>query len=504
MIKVLAIDDEAPIRQWIAFCISRFPGFTCATAANAREGIEIWRAFQPEIILCDIEMPGMDGLEMLRQIRREDASVYMAVLTSHEDFDYARTALKIGTEEYILKTEMTEESLYAILDKARETVKKQKDMGIRTLSSRIHYLQALTLKKGEETIPVQELAMQGILLENRPVMAMDFFCEDVQVFEQNRKECFAGLQNIISFPLGNDHLILIANTGNHSRMTAALAAREAGDAARRQVCICCGISDVEKDPGSLVRAIHTAVYRCSLRFYEPKQKVFEKQEAKDISLLEENFQLSYMRFLVRQNFQEAYRSMSDFMQEAGKAYPSDIEALKKGLASALISFLHFAKDVSEDVDHTARVAKEEILAAASLEQVRAIIDAAFEPAAKNGNQPAGMTAQVRRAIVYMEQHYGEKISLGESAELAGFSPEHFSRIFSRETGVNYVTYLNNLRMRHAVELLETTDMKVYEIAEKVGFSSLSYFSTAFKKKFGQNPYEYQVNYQRGTIKGKLV
>ena len=61
----------------------------------------------------------------------------------------------------------------------------------------------------------------------------------------------------------------------------------------------------------------------------------------------------------------------------------------------------------------------------------------------------------------------------------------------------YRTSVNNLRMKHAVQLLEQTDCKVYEIAEKVGFSSLSYFSTAFKKKFGKNPYEYQVSHQRG-------
>ena len=91
------------------------------------------------------------------------------------------------------------------------------------------------------------------------------------------------------------------------------------------------------------------------------------------------------------------------------------------------------------------------------------------------------------------------MTLGDIAERVAFSPEHFSRVFSKETGVNYVTYLNNLRMKHAVALLEATDMKVYEIAEKVGFFSLSYFSTAFKKKFGQNPYEYQVNFQRGKL-----
>ena len=77
-----------------------------------------------------------------------------------------------------------------------------------------------------------------------------------------------------------------------------------------------------------------------------------------------------------------------------------------------------------------------------------------------------------------------------------FNPEYFSRRFTKETGLNFVTYLNNLRMGRAVELLERTDKKIYEIAEEVGYSSVSYFSTAFKKTFGQNPNEYQLRARR--------
>ncbi|NCC08132.1 MAG: response regulator [Clostridia bacterium] len=69
MIKVLAIDDEEPIRKWLQFCISRFDGFACITAASGKEGIALWQAQQPDIILSDIEMPGMSGLEMLKEIQ---------------------------------------------------------------------------------------------------------------------------------------------------------------------------------------------------------------------------------------------------------------------------------------------------------------------------------------------------------------------------------------------------------------------------------------------------
>jgi two-component system response regulator YesN len=252
MLKVLAVDDEAPIRQWIRFCISKIPGFSCAIASGAEEGIRKYREERPEIVITDVEMPCMDGLEMLQNIRELGGNVYSIVLTSHENFDYARTALKIGSAEYILKTELTEEGLRELLNKAKRAVEKEKN-----------------------------------------------------------------------------------------------------------------------------------------------------------------------------------------------------------------------------------------------------IQAMLPPQIKKLDEQMGPIEQIGRTISYMEQHYGEKLSLNYMADMVSFSPEHFSRLFRRETGETYINYLNNIRMKQAVILLETTDKKVYEVAEETGFSSLNYFSTLFKKKFGISPYNYQVGFQRG-------
>ena len=167
------------------------------------------------------------------------------------------------------------------------------------------------------------------------------------------------------------------------------------------------------------------------------------------------------------------------------------------MISALVSYLHFACDDPQQADRRAQEVRCALQQAADIDQVQHQVELVFAPLLETSAQTGGKTMQVRKAIEYLDRHYAERITLAELAEQAGFSAEHFSRVFRRETGVNYITYLNNLRMKHAVQLLEQTDCKVYEIAEKVGFSSLSYFSTAFKKKFGKNPYEYQVSHQRG-------
>ena len=92
---------------------------------------------------------------------------------------------------------------------------------------------------------------------------------------------------------------------------------------------------------------------------------------------------------------------------------------------------------------------------------------------------------------YMKEHYQRDISLSELAEVAGVSPNYLSRLFKEETGINFVDWLNKLRIEKAVQLMENSTMKIYEIAEKVGFSNYKYFSSIFKKITGHTPKQYQ-------------
>ena len=498
MMNVLAVDDEAPIRQWINYCIGRMDGFTCTTAASAQEGIRAFQDIHPEIVISDIEMPGVSGLEMLQQISRDDPDVYLIVLTSHGDFDYARTALKLGTSEYMLKTEMTEQSLQALLEQAgREVGAKAKDK-TSEIVSREHFLQAVALHKNEEKITAELLRTYGMNFSEAPILAIDCWNGDGQEFSSMQAEKLPMLQNVVMFTVTADHSIIAANTSSLYLALLHMMKKAWQEIFGERKHVCCGMSDVFDTPDKLPLAIDQARKRCTLCFYEPGEKMFFDVPVPEDGIPgEDAFRMEFMRLLMNQEFTAAYEHCLKFSKSISENKTSDIQAVKKIFISSAASFFHFAANSPEEADAQTEDIKQAVMKCQDFQQVMQAVDAACSPFLQDINASSGMTAPIRQAAAYMEQHCAQKLTLGEIAEQAGFSPEYFSRIFSRETGVNFVTYLNNLRMKKAVILLETTNLKVYEIAEKVGFSSLSYFSTAFKKKFGQNPYEYQVNYQRG-------
>ena len=91
----------------------------------------------------------------------------------------------------------------------------------------------------------------------------------------------------------------------------------------------------------------------------------------------------------------------------------------------------------------------------------------------------------------IQESYAQPLSLEQVAAEVHLTPEYFSRIFKEEVGVTFVNYLTDVRLRHSVQMLETTALRVQDVAQAVGYSNVSYFSTIFKKKYGMSPYEYR-------------
>ena len=436
MLKVLVVDDEAPIRQWMAYCVDHFAGFTVSgIAASARQGIEMYRRELPDIVVSDIEMPGMDGLEMLNQMSRIHPA-YMIVLTSHEDFSYARRALTQGAAEYILKTEITKEAFEAVLNKGAEVIREKRASGSAGLERSAQRLFQQMAAKGERMeITGELLRRHGISLKDRSLLAVDIWNEsgaELPGLERIAAE-LPFLENLCMVPLDHEHLLIAANI---SREGSTYMAAEWFRGKLRPPFVA-GISDMVTGLEELPGAVRQAQARFRLHFYHPDRRVFWREPTGSLVPRQtQMLRVSFSKELFARRYDKAAAVKDQALREIMEDCPTDLEAVKELCDFFSSTLLHLTMEREERL---------------------------------------------------------EQITLGQVAEHVSFNPEYFSRLFTRETGLHFVAYLNNLRMRRAVELLERTDKKIYEIAEEVGFSNVSYFSTVFKKNFGQNPNVYQRN-----------
>ena len=204
-----------------------------------------------------------------------------------------------------------------------------------------------------------------------------------------------------------------------------------------------------------------------------------------------NLRITLSRELLEQNYAEVLSLKDQALEEMRHERPTDLDKVKQLAGDLVTTMLRLTLEQAEEANQRVEQVEREIRLCEDFSCMERVVNREFKPLAERLNAAYACSEPVRQAIEYLEEHYSEKISLTMVAAQLSFSPEHFSRMFTRETGVNFSTFLNNLRMKRAVELLEKTDKKVYEIAEEVGFSSVSYFSTAFKKSFGQTPNYYQ-------------
>lgn len=507
MIRVMVVDDEVPIRQWLEFCISRLDGYeVCGSAANGAEGYSLFRKHMPDVVITDIRMPVMDGLEMLKLIQTVRADVVTVVLTSHEDFEYARKAMKLGTAEYILKTEITEEGLKELLDKCSSGLtnasSQKMEKTFEEMSNRNHYLRSLVLNRNAGvSVTEKHLSEYEIDLEKS-----DYIAIDVMTGEEDEGPVKIVLPkeelliHMVKVPLDVKHTIILGNLKKDGPVSGAKQQEQIDHYCRQllqQLPCKIGCSDIYNKPLRLGEAMCQAYDRVCLQFYQPNTDIFRTQPVgSDRIEHAEKYKIRFSKELVNQNFKKAMEIKDSLIADAGREQVSDINYVKELYLFFLTSLYHMTRDDVDRVEEQLMQLGQQVQDAKSFETLNRLLEQGFEDCCGSGMDSVEYSAPVRSAVHYLEEHYMESPALGEVAACAGVSSEYLSRLFKEETGVKFVVYLNNLRLKHALRLLETTNLKVYEVAEQVGYSNLSYFSTVFKKNFGQNPFDYKNNYGR--------
>ena len=531
MYSVFAVDDEPIVLEGIRSKIDwEGSGFTFAGEATDGEiALSMIHEIKPDILVTDIKMPFMDGLQLAEAIKRTQPWIKIIILSGHDEFDYAKKAISIGIEEYLLKP-FTPEELLASLNKAAQQIDKERKQlsDISRLRDELKSSEALIKKEflnnlvhgsEEMSTAIQKSSELGLNLISRYYKVLISRINSRSGNTETQQEACSllnsystAISEAVSFFHHSNLLVCIFKGSTQAELddnTFRAAETIAHIATKNEDCI-------------VLTAIGKTVEHLSQLSisYEDAKKILQagniSKENRIISSedISDNQDSNGDTLL---NFEEG-DPLVDKLKYAAKGdiqkiIEDSMELIKKNpdqfsvFASYLLVDLIFA--VSKLVEKLGGNIKElnpEILQRKFIDDavsdesrftktLEQVLNFALE--FRDSKMTGKYGSVILKAKQFIEENYADQnTTLTSVAEAVCLSPNHFSTIFSQECKTTFIEYLTNVRLENAKRLMRETDMKGYDIAYECGFSDPHYFSYIFKKNTGLSPREYKLSTER--------
>lgn len=523
MYKVLIVDDEVLLRVGLKTTINwEEAGFTVvAEAANGEQGYEQYKKHEPDVVITDIRMPQKDGLWLVEEIRRENPYIPILVLTCLDEFSYARNALKVGADDYILKSEVEDEELLSILSGVKKKLDKlYKDKEIsQTASISKNDIRRMLFND----LVKSEFHIDGILQDRFEVIdvplhdtrfmfvSISVSKDHSQLFDKQVNQAVISLfinlledreiSYLYHIVCSRYHFLLSSSQLGISELKHVFLSANQGAQQYFDKALYIVFTDTFEECGMLNDWHNEFLDKSEVMFYIEDPSLY-LENAKNIHFEELNsFELKkkYSQMLMIDSImKENLEGTKEFVDEmykyfkAKRAHPNSIKMFFTDLMNHL--FDHYEQLLSSGtnkLDHNHY--HFEIINATSLKETCGIMEQMLIGFIEQMRQYVQNNSQLltNQAVNYIKQNYDKKISLKDVAESLNLSKQYLCSIFKKETGENVSFYINKLRIEKAKMLLHKKDRKIKEIFEEVGYSNQQYFSKVFKKMTGMTILEYK-------------
>lgn len=531
MIKMFVCDDEQIVVDGIKDSINwqEHSIEVCGTANNGTDALQKSMTLMPDIIVSDIRMPGLNGLEFVKELKNKLPKSQIILISAYQEFEYAKEAIKLGVLSYITKPFKRAQILEEVV-KARDVLLENE----RKLE--------LNNKFEKELPTLKNFFLNSIILGDE--LQLDDYEEKVQLYRLNLSKRNTGVfvmrPEISSVERGSQRVllqrVLAVIEKNLSNLPKELSA----------VAFINHVNDVVVIFGSELVGVY------SMNDFENSLERIKANINEEIGIIisigvgrtyfdYKNVYLSFKEAMNALNYKLIYGEGSiifiDNVASAGTGTIKVVVCINKKIErfENLLSMgnseeaLKMAREIEEILMGSSTVSYgyvqqvfaqllssivkksiefniyndilsqeiadlyEKVYALKSLSELSdflgEIIVKICTVAEKKAREINNGT--VKRAIEYMQQHCHENISQTAVAEYVGLNPSYFSRYFKEEIGQSFMDYMKRLRIEKAKELIGSTNMKIYEISEALGYQSVQYFTTLFKTMVGLTPQEYK-------------
>lgn len=528
--NVIIVDDEPIIRIGLRSMLD-WESAGLRLVGEAEDGEEAWGLIEPlgvDLVITDLLMPRMDGLELLRRIREGNKDVSSIVLSCLDDFKWVKEAMKLGAKDYILKPTMEPEQLLQIMEEAKRELEERRTERNRVERWRQESEQS---KQAQLTMKLQAYLLHGqadprleqdLFMSGKPLYSMLLYTGPHLALPELDWE---GLGYSAVVRLEPDRMILLYE--EYLEEQAEDTSIQTFGTKALQMC-----SELERqleatEPESRNRHRTSdwfvgAGIRMDKLSDLPQALEWHEQQIND-RFYNDSFDCIVTESPpVSRKLPLPYACRNDLLRAIthGNAHGFQFQAqvLGERLAEARRPIAELAAFVSELLTLTVSYARERggfalmeqferewvqpnpIRSCSSMVQVQQLLEQVF---AQLGMQVGSGTEQsasfrapspfVRRAIQFMREQYHRNISTADIAEHVKLSRSYLSDLYSKETGESLTETLTLIRMEEAKKKLRSGEMKVYEIAEAVGFPDSKTFVKAFKRIMGCTPKEYEMS-----------
>ena len=542
MLKTFLVEDEVVIREMIKKMIPwEQYGFELAGEASDGEmALPLILKSKPDLLITDIKMPFMDGLTLCKLVKKELPDIKIVILSGYDDFNYAKQAINIGVEDYLLKP-ITKNAFIERLEEIHnryEHEKTQKEYYEKFKLEMQEYERNASRDFFESLVradfDLEEIYRRADRL-NLDIVAEAYniliFTPDASDSSCNSSEGYSDWEAEVHKKIENYFLSHpVAMLFRHQVFSYAILVKGQRDTIKKNTCECVetiqkimeetranvdwfvAVGEEADRLSKIKQSYHTAartyafryLYDGHILYYNMLEQV--KENSADTSKTEavqlKNVNINALNPEILQKFlssgleDEVDSFVHDYFHAIGREPMESLVFRNYVVLNVRFSALSFLKKIGYDDTELSREETDDVVKKTS-QSTEASVAYAVEVlkraiAIRDENAGSQNRSVLKQAIDFIDGHYmDEEISLNRVAHAANVSANHFSALFSQNMEQTFIEYLTSLRMDKAKELLRCTSKRSSEIAGEVGYKDAHYFSYLFKKTQGMTPSEYR-------------
>lgn len=480
--KVMIVEDEPIVARYIKKNLDECGGFeVCAICENGEDAIVLCQKEQPHLLITDVRMPGLSGLEMIRMLRQQGMNMQVVIVSAYKDFSYAKEAISLGVEDYITKPINPEE--------LKQTLLRLQDSYWKTLSG----------QKNAEMEQAMRYQDEGYLKTQFPYT----HCSMLLVYQsgdmEERSDLLTYDEHSISFFYRNSMMQLV-NRDYQARDRIEASIRQITDSMTRKTCAILVIWDVDITKECF--ATFRKLYRSLREIAIPGKLTIHKYNAvSEILPLKQYEDDALFKRMENKITAKEWRSLPEMLRELFVFWEKeqyDVYHIKMRIhqltdqLQKTNALEHSKLVINEYLDDCIRFAD-------SYEKIRDMVCGYLEKALKNrdysqqeGKNADQICAEIQR---YVLQNESKSFSLNEICYLFKVSQPFIRKAFRMNTGKSYNEWVLDTKIQRAKELMQANPkLLVKDIAAQLGYEQL-YFSTVFNKHVGMSPSEYKFHLQ---------